>query len=342
MNGRQRVLNALNFKPVDKFPLEYHPSFCGLYEHGEKYRALVKNMPGDFEDYSNFPTPIPAGKFSADGGYDELRTDEWGVVWHHKIFGIMGHPISWPLDDISKLKDFKIPQNIYTSNESFAKLKDDVNKTHAAGLFHKAGGNGFLERMIAMRRFEDVLMDIAEDTAEINQLADMITDYCIRDIEMEIKSGADAISFGDDFGTQANMLVSPDVWRSFFAPRLARMVAPVKAAGLKALMHSCGQITPILEDLKRLGFDSIWPQQSLYNPYELASHCRELGLAVCIHIDRAHVMTKGTPEDVKKAVETAFDAYKPLDGGSWLYIEVDNGFPFENIEALFKSAAAYR
>lgn len=342
MTGRERVAAALEFKPVDKLPLEYHPSFCGLYEHGEKYRALVKAMPGDFQDYSNFPTPVPAGTFLPDGGYEEMRTDEWGVVWHHRIFGIMGHPIVRPLDDISKLDAYKIPPNHIASPESLTALRAEVEVSHNAGLFHKAGGHGIFELLHSLRRFEDVLMDIAEDTDEINRLADMLTDYSIRDIEMELKSGADAISFGDDYGTQENMMLSPELWRSFFAPRYSRMLAPIKAAGAKALFHSCGQVWPIIEDIKKLGFDSIWPQQSLFDPYELAEHCRKLKLAVCIHIDRANVMTRGTPEDVRRAVATAMDAYRPLEGGSWFYIEIDNGFPFENIQALFESVKPYR
>ncbi len=342
MNGRERMMAALEFRPVDKLPLEYHPSFCGLYEHGEKYRALVKSMPGDMQDYSDIPVPVPPGRFLPDGSYEEIRTDEWGVVWRHRIFGIMGHPIKFPLEDIRRLKEYNFPPNLYTSPEGFANLKEEVEASHAVGLFHKAGANGIFERMHALRRFEDVLMDIAEDTEEINRLADLLTDYCIRDIEMEIKAGADAISFGDDFGTQENMLISPEIFRSFFLPRYQRMLAPVKAAGVKALFHSCGQIWPILEDIKKVGFDSIWPQQPIFDPYQLAAYCRELGLAVCIHIDRAYTMTLGTPKEVERAVETALDAYKPFEGGSWLYIEIDNGFPFENIQALFDTVKRYR
>jgi hypothetical protein len=31
-----------------------------------------------------------------------------------------------------------------------------------------------------------------------------------------------------------------------------------------------------------------------------------------------------------------------MEGGSWLYIEVDPGFPYENVEALFQVAMEAR
>lgn len=342
MTGNERMTRALEFLPPDKIALEYHPSICGLFEHGEAFRALVKSMPGDCEDFSDLPIPVPAGTFRADGSYYECSTDMWGTTWEYRIFGIMGHPKCWPLENLDAVYNYRPPAATAESPEAIQRLRSAAGRTHSAGGFFKAGNGGFFERMCSLARFEDVLMEISDDTARINHLADMLVNYNISEIETAISAGADAVSFGDDFGTQAGMLLSPDLWRHFFYPRYEKMIAIVKRAGRKALFHSCGQIAPILDDFARLGFDSIWPQQSLYDPYELAAHCKELKLAMCIHIDRANVMTLGSPGDVRRAVETAIDAYKPQNGGSWLYVEIDNGFPFENIKALFETIEKYR
>ena len=45
-------------------------------------------------------------------------------------------------------------------------------------------------------------------------------------------------------------------------------------------------------------------------------------------------MTSGTPEDVRELVKKAFEVFRMAEGGAWFYVEADNGFPFENIEAL--------
>ena len=74
----------------------------------------------------------------------------------------------------------------------------------------------------------------------------------------------------------------------------------------------------------------------------LAKKCRKLSLAVEIHTDRAFTMTYGTPKDVVRLVEREFKVFEPHKGGAWFYIEADNGFPFENIEALVNTIEKYR
>jgi len=91
-----------------------------------------------------------------------------------------------------------------------------------------------------------------------------------------------------------------------------------------------------------MGVDSIWPQLPAYDMRWLAARCRELGLAVAIHTDRANTMTHGSPEQVRALVREEYEIFRPDLGGSWFYVEVDNGFPFENIQALVEQIYALR
>ena len=67
-----------------------------------------------------------------------------------------------------------------------------------------------------------------------------------------------------------------------------------------------------------------------------------LHMACALHIDRAGVMTYGTPDDVKRAVHTAAEAFDVKNGGAFFYVETDNGFPLENIRALLETIGEYR
>ena len=53
-------------------------------------------------------------------------------------------------------------------------------------------------------------------------------------------------------------------------------------------------------------------------------------------------MQRGTPQDVRAAVLELVDTFDCLSGGSWLYLEVDPGFPWENVRALFETAMELR
>lgn len=137
-------------------------------------------------------------------------------------------------------------------------------------------------------------------------------------------------------------MASLPVWRRFFKPRYERLIAPIRAAGKDIHFHSCGYVADILPDLAELGVNSIWPQMLLYDLPTLAGKCRDLGMAIALHIDRSHLMTFGTPEEVRRNVEEVAAVFRKPDGGAWWYIEIDNGFPWENVVALFEAIYAHR
>jgi len=117
---------------------------------------------------------------------------------------------------------------------------------------------------------------------------------------------------------------------------------PAVRAALATPFLTCGQVCDLLPDLAALGCKSIWPQINLFDWPSFAARCRELGLAVALHPERSHIMTFGTPADVRAHIHALAKAFRPQDGGSWFYLEIDNGFPWENVEALFETVGEYR
>ena len=107
-------------------------------------------------------------------------------------------------------------------------------------------------------------------------------------------------------------------------------------------LHSCGQTSELLEDLKDVGVSVIWPQLPCYDLSELAKRCRDFKLAIELHPDRGDLMQKGTPEDVRRYIYNHVETFDPLSGGSWLYIEIEPGFPWKNVEALFETVMELR
>jgi hypothetical protein len=153
---------------------------------------------------------------------------------------------------------------------------------------------------------------------------------------------ADAIAVGDDFGTQQAMMMSPKVWRRFYKPRYRTLLEPIVKAGKRVFFHSCGCIGPILADLAEVGADAIWPQLPLFDHRDLARCCRELGLAVQMHPDRGELMQRRSPRDVREYLLRLVDEFETLSGGSWLYLEVDPGFPWENVKAMYETMMELR
>jgi hypothetical protein len=329
----------MRFQPVDRAPLQYYYTPVGYYEHGEKLNALYASLPGDFEPYIKKPIPSPPpSDFDEGGFYHAFERDAWGTVWDKRIYGVAGIPCEYPLKRAEDVPGFAFPErpafDLIVARERIQAWQ----REH----YYLANAGSLFERLISLRPQEDVLCDIALGDPLINELADRIIAYHAEDMRRAIESGADGVSFGDDYGTERGMLMSPNMWRAFFKPRLRRLFQTAVDAGLDIVFHSCGMILPILKDLKEIGVTAIWPQLPAYDMHHLAATCRELKLAVAIHTDRANAITFGTPDQVRALVSREYGIFDMANGGSWFYVEADNGFPFENIDALVTTIARWR
>ena len=342
MIPRERVKAALAYRPVDIVPLQIHSSPAGVYEHGQKLIDLMQRCGHDFDDLSGLRLPVvPPEDYDDEGRYHKWATDEWGTTWEYLTYGIWGHRNVYPLADMARLADYKTPPVVRLQGEALARARA-AGEAHRKTYYHVSGGASLFETMQNLRPYEDVLIDVTRDTPEINRLADMLVAHYAEVYANALAIDADAVSVGDDYGTQRAPIISPKVWRRFFKPRYRQLFAPVLAAGKDILFHSCGCIEWLLDDLAELGVASIWPQLPLYDHRQLARHCREIGLAVQLHPDRGDLMQRGTPAEVHDYILRLVDEFDILSGGSWLYLEVDPGFPWPNVQAAFETAMELR
>ena len=337
---RERIAAAIAYRQPDIVPLRVLPAAGGLHEHGARLVDLIRRCGHDFgplDDVAIPPQP-PLTDFDPDGRYHAIRTDDWGTTWEFRIFGVWGHPIRRPLDDWANLATFRppAPPGPPTPDQVAACA------SHRQRFYHLTGWGSIFEKMHSVRRFEDVLIDLAEDNAHINRLGDVLVEHALADVQRAIALGADGINFGDDFGTQTAAIVSPAVWRRFFKPRYATLFEPIRRAGRHISFHSCGQIGELLDDFRELGVDVLWPQLTAFDLPDLARRCRQLGLAVELHPDRGDLMQHATPASIRDYVRRIIDIFDTPAGGSWLYIEIDPGFAWPNVEALFEVAMQLR
>jgi hypothetical protein len=342
MLSRERVLAALDFQPVDKIPLQLHPSPGGLFEHGQPMLDLMCRLGHDFGSLDSLRLPVvPGTDFDADRRYHRFATDEWGTSWEYRLYGVWGHRIGYPLADLDRLDTWRPPPIVRLSGDALTQAQEE-GAAHRRTYFHLSDSVSLFETIQSLRPFEDVLIEISQDAPGVNRLADMLVEYYAVVVANALAVGADAIAVGDDFGTQKSMMISPRVWRRFFRPRYRALFEPVLAAGKGIFFHSCGCVGPILEDLAELGATAVWPQLPLFDHRSLARRCRELGLAVQMQPDRGELMQRATPEQVTAYLLRLVDEFATCDGGSWLYLEVDPGFPWENVRAMYETALELR
>jgi uroporphyrinogen decarboxylase len=149
----------------------------------------------------------------------------------------------------------------------------------------------------------------------------------------------DIYYFGNDFGTQRDLLISPEMFREFFLPGLTRLAHQGKERGMAVMFHSCGAVGALIPDLIAAGVDILDPVQGQatgMDPLELKA---KFGDKICLHggIDTQQLLPFGTVEQVKQRVRRVVEVVGR--GGGYILApdqSLQGDVPLENILAIYR------
>ncbi|MGQ9683902.1 MAG: uroporphyrinogen decarboxylase family protein, partial [Anaerolineae bacterium] len=99
----------------------------------------------------------------------------------------------------------------------------------------------------------------ASDPGFVDALAGRVTDHLIAiGLALLRRGGLSAIAMYDNIAGNKARSMWPRLYRRYFPPQMARMVAAFKRAGArKVMLHSDGDIRAVLDDLVEIGIDAI-------------------------------------------------------------------------------------
>ena len=72
---------------------------------------------------------------------------------------------------------------------------------------------------------------------------------------------------GDDLGHKTSTLLDPDIIRQLILPQYKRVIDLVHCSGKKFLLHSCGNIFPLMDDIISLGIDAKHSNEDQIAPF---------------------------------------------------------------------------
>lgn len=198
------------------------------------------------------------------------RTDEWGNIWSRIDPTSKGEVIKGVLEDISAMKSYEFPD--YSCPEDYACVSQ--RRAEAPDKWLNGGIPGFAFNIARkMRKLDQYLMDLVLKTERMHELHDRI-DLMVEDmIRNYAAAGVDGVMFCEDWGTQNQTLISPEMWQAEFFPRFQKLCGIAHDLGIKVFMHSCGKIEAIVPGLMEAGIDVLqFDQPDLHGIDTLASH----------------------------------------------------------------------
>lgn len=189
----------------------------------------------------------------------------------------------------------------------------------------------------ALRGFDRIMMDFVLDPELADRILDIPDHYHRQAAKRLVEMGVDMIWTGDDMGGQQAMIISPQLWRRFFKPRMARFISECKAINprLKVAYHSDGRIFEIIPDLIEIGLDVLNPvQPAAMDPAQLK---KLYGRRLCFWgtIDEQRTLPFGSAADVRAEVQERLDTIGNGGGliiGPTHHVQLDT--PMENFWAM--------
>jgi len=189
-------------------------------------------------------------------GADRVR-DVFGVVWDRSIDKDIGNVEGCVLPEPT-LRGYHFPDPL--DPRFFADIPAKIARYPDRFRVFQIGFSLY-ERAWTLRGMENLMVDFIEHPEFVCELFGAIADYNVAQVRKALEYDIDAIYFGDDWGQQRGLQMGPRLWRSLIRPELERMYGVVRTAGKFVMIHSCGDVDELFDDLVSIGLDCFNPFQ---------------------------------------------------------------------------------
>jgi uroporphyrinogen decarboxylase len=152
----------------------------------------------------------------------------------------------------------------------------------------------------------------------------------------------DALFFGNDFGVQNDLLMAPEQFEEFFLPWIEKFASQAYNNNLQVVLHCCGSIYRIIDQLINVGVNAIHPIQAKAANMDAGYLAKTFKgrIAFIGGIDTQDILPNGNPEMVYNEVLRV----KKLLGNNIVlgpsHEVLMPNVPFENMKAMCDAAMA--
>jgi uroporphyrinogen decarboxylase len=285
MTSRERVRVALQHREPDKVPIDNNGIVSSIHEvaYGNLLRYLgieeepvildaVQRIVLSSEEVLQalgvdtrylYPAAPLGWKYEEDG--EGCWKDEFGVTYKRVGFYADCFRPALRGADLAAVKAYRFPDP--TEPSRFRGLREKALALHKGTDYALVSGAMLCFDYIRwiLRGLEDAVADLYTEPRLAEYLLDAAVEWMTAYGQAIMAEIGDLIEFfwvGDDWGAQGGPFYGPELFRTVFKPRIAKLIGAIKRkTNAKCAYHCCGAVYWAIPDLIEAGVDILHPLQ---------------------------------------------------------------------------------
>lgn len=304
MTSRQRLRTIIAGKPADR---------CGFWlgnPHADTWPLY----------HAYFGTSTPEELHLKLG--DDFRWIPAGVYRHPQgrgLFDIPGKSAHGTPGPFADCEDPAAVDTLYEwPNPDYLDFEPVLAALRNAGPYYRASGfwAPFYHHVMDLFGMEQYMMNMYLNPALVQAVTDRVCSFFHEANERFFDAAGDLMDgyfFGNDFGTQRDLICGPAQFDQFVLPWFRRFTEQAHARGYQVILHSCGSVFKVIDRLIDAGVECLHPLQALAADMEAQTlACSFKGrIAFLGGIDTQDLLVNGTPEEIKADVRRVKEVLGP-------------------------------
>ncbi|MBO5354894.1 MAG: hypothetical protein J6B09_02380 [Clostridia bacterium] len=350
MTSKERVLTALHHVRPDRVPINFRATDI-LAERLKKRHACDDLLEHYKVDFREIVVPYTGPVFERTP--DNTWLDEWGVRRKEAITKtsrdvyIDLNPLGdiEDADDIEKLLAYPWPSPDQY-DFSVAEAMCDRYKDYAIcgpGM-HCEGYHGIFHQLTYMFGMEQAMCLLVTEEELMKTALRCITDYWLGYYDRLLsaaKGKIDLIFYKDDMGSQDSLLISPEMYKTYFAPSLKELCDLADSYGATMIYHSCGSVVPLIPEFQKCGVKVLDPIQTSASNMDISMLKNTFGDQLTFHgaIDTQQDLPRKSADEIRELVKKTISVLGK-NGGYFFSPShrIQQDTPLENIDAMYDVA----
>lgn len=332
MTSRERIKTIFSGKPADRcgFWLGHpHRDTWAMYlKHfgladGEQLRQFLHDDIRTASAESAYKHPEGIGMFSA------TRKDENG----------RDVPVFAGCETVAEVEAFDWP------NPDYLDFTDLVQTLRGMGDHYRASGmwGPYFHTVGWMMGQEEYFIKMHTHPEVVEAVTRHVCDFLYEANDRFFKAAGDEVDaffFGNDYGTQLDLFISPEMFDKFILPDTQRLVDLAHKHNRQVWMHCCGAVSKLIDRFIDAGINSLHPLQALARGMDAESLATRFKgrIAFVGGIDTQQLLIHGTPDEIRAEVRRVRDLLGPCYVVSPSHEAILPNVPPENVLAMAEEA----